>query len=85
MASTYDLVYSEQAADFLLSLTRPRLQPLLYDLRKLADDPFIRPDYTVKDFTGRDIDHLHVSECVIAFYLDHAVSELRIVDIVDVS
>ena len=85
MERPYNLVYSEAAADCLLGLKRSRLEPLLYDLRMLADDPFVCPDYTVRDVAGHDVEHLLISGFVVAFHLDHAVSELRILDISDVS
>ena len=85
MGSEYDLVYSEQAADFLLSFERARQASLLYDLRCLASDPFVRSDYCLNDEQGRQIEHLMVADFVIAFWVDHAASELRIVDITDVA
>lgn len=85
MASAYSLVYSEQAADFLLSLERSRLASLLYDLRILADTLFVRSDYVLNDSKGRSIDHLLIGDYVVAFWADHALSELRIVEISDVS
>lgn len=85
MGNAYSLVYSEQAADFLLALERPRLASLLYDLRVLADAPFVRSDYVLYDSKGRSIDHLLIGDFVVAFWPDHALSELRIVEISDVS
>jgi len=41
MENGCELVFSEHAAEFLLSLDRPRLSNLLYDLRILAKDPSI--------------------------------------------
>ncbi|HKK19448.1 MAG TPA: hypothetical protein VJ952_12295 [Opitutales bacterium] len=85
MASAYSLVYSEQAADFLIALERSRLISLLYDLRVLAKSPFMRSDYVLNDSQGRSIDHLLIGDFVVAFWADHALSELRIVEISDVS
>lgn len=85
MANGYSLVYSDQAADSLVLLERSRLANLLYDLRKLAIDPFVRSDYAVHDAQGRRVEHLMIGEFVVAFWLDHAASELRIVEITDIS
>ncbi len=85
MANPYSLVYSEQAADFLIALERSRLSSLLYDLRVLAKSPSIRSDYVLNDSQGRSIDHLLIGDYVVAFWADHALSELRIVEISDVS
>jgi hypothetical protein len=85
MANSYNLTYPETAADFLLSLNRGRLASLLYDLRCLASDPFVRSDYSVADNYGRPVEHILISDFVIAYWVDHATSEIRIVDITDVS
>ena len=85
MSSEYNLVYSQEAADFLLSLKRARLAYLLYDLRCLASDPFIRCDYSLDDEHGRRIEHLMVADFVIAFWVDHAASEIRILDLTDIA
>ena len=47
----------------------------------LAADPFVVSDYAVKDESGRDIDHLLVDAWVLAYWIDHAVREVRIVEI----
>ena len=85
MGSAYSLVYSEQAADFLLSLKRSRLASLLYDLSCLALDPFVRSDYRLEDEQGRKIEHLLIGDFVVAYWVDHASSELRIIDLSDVA
>jgi hypothetical protein len=85
MANGYSLVYAEQAADFLLSLKRSKLTALLYDLRCLALDPFVRSDYRLDDGQGRQIEHLLIDEFVIGFWVDHSSKELRIIDITAVA
>ena len=85
MAKSYNLVYSETTADFLLRLSKRRLSPLLYDLRKLAENPNVRSDYCVQDSQGRDVEHLLVGDFVVSYWPDHAVSEIRVVEITDVS
>ena len=49
MANAYSLVYSEHAADVLISLERHRLESLIYDLRNLAAAPFVRSDYVLNN------------------------------------
>lgn len=85
MANGYSLLYSEQAANFLLSLERGRLAALLYDLRVLANSPFLRSDYVLNDSKGRSIDPLLVEDFVVAYWADHSVGEIRIADITDIS
>ncbi|MFI5357061.1 MAG: hypothetical protein ACHQ4G_06985 [Opitutales bacterium] len=53
--------------------------------RQLADRPFGRSDYRLPDDEGREIEHLLIEDCVFAYWLDHAVPEIRIIDIEDAS
>ena len=63
---------------------RRRLQviPLV---RQLAAHPHIRSDYALADESGRQIEHLMVEDYVFAYWLDHAVREVRITNIDDAS
>lgn len=81
----YGAVFSADAAEFLTRLPRRRQAKLLRLAQRLADHPFVRPDYSISDESGRDIDHLLVEDFVFAYWLDHAVRELRIVEIEDAS
>jgi hypothetical protein len=85
MAKTYNLVFSEPAAEYLLPLSKKRLPGLLFDLRKLAENPSVRSDYILHDSQGRPIEHLLTGDFVDSYWLDHPVQEIRIVDIADVS
>jgi hypothetical protein len=77
------LVFSEGAADFVVRLSKRRQREVITLARKLAEDPFVRSDYSLPDEAGREIEHLMVEEYVFAYWLDHAVREIRITDIED--
>ncbi len=81
----YRPVFSEDAAQFLVGLPRRRQQRLVDLAVKLANNPFLRSDYSVTDESGRDIDHLLVDDFVFAYWVDHASKEVRILDIEDAS
>ena len=53
--------------------------------RQLAEHPFIRSDYALADESGRMIEHLLLEDFVFSYWIDHAVRELRIVEIEDAS
>lgn len=63
----------------------PRRQQIkgVVSARKLAEHPFVRSDYRLPDGAGREIEHLLVEEYVFAYWVDHSVREVRIVDIED--
>lgn len=80
---TYRPVFSEGAADFLVNLPRRRQREIIVLVRKLAEHPFVRSDYRLSDDMGREIEHLLIEEYVFSYWIDHAVREVRIVDIED--
>ena len=84
-ARTYALVFSESAADFILALPLRRRRRVRDSAGRLANDPFVRSDYSVQDDSGREIDHLLIEDFVFAYWVDHAAREVRIVDIDDAS
>jgi hypothetical protein len=81
----YALVFSESAADFILSLSTQRRRKVRTLAEHLARDPFVRSDYALPDEAGRMIEHLLIEDFVFAYWGDHAVCEIRIVDIEDAS
>jgi len=81
----YSLVFSESAADFILALPPRRRRKVRNSAGRLANDPFVRSDYSIPDDSGRGIDHLLIEDFVFAYWVDHAAREVRIVDIDDAS
>ncbi len=83
--AVYRPVFAEGAADFLVQLPKRRRQRVLALARQLATHPHIRCDYALPDESGRQIEHLMIEDYVFAYWLDHAVREVRITDIDDAS
>jgi mRNA-degrading endonuclease RelE of RelBE toxin-antitoxin system len=81
--SAYEPVFAERAAEFLLQLPKRRQRQVLALARQLADQPHVRSDYSLPDESGRAIEHLLIDDYVLAYWLDHAVREVRIVDVDD--
>jgi hypothetical protein len=53
--------------------------------QQLAEQPHVRSDYVLWDESSRPIEHLGIEDYVFAYWIDHAVREVRIVDIDDAS
>jgi len=80
----YEPVLSSKAAAFLIGLSKARQRKLIGLLYQLADSPSQIGDYSEPDDTGREVQFILVRDLLIAFWADHAVRELRIVDIEEV-
>ena len=83
--SGYEPVFAEGAAEFLLQLPRRRQRKVVALARQLATHPHVRSDYSLLDEAGRAIEHLMIEDYVFAYWVDHAVREIRITDIDDAS
>lgn len=81
----YDPVFAEGAAEFLLQLPKRRQRQVVALARQLATHPHVRSDYSLPDESGRAIEHLMIDDYVFAYWVDHAVREVRITDIDDAS
>jgi hypothetical protein len=80
----YEPVLSSKASAFLVATSKARQRKLISLLYQLADNPSQIGDYSEPDATGREVQFIFVRDLLIAFWADHAVRELRIVDIEDV-
>lgn len=83
--SSYEPVFAEAAAEFLLQLPKRRQKHVVALSRQLAAEPQLRSDYTLPDESGRPIEHLLIDDYVFAYWIDHAEREVRIADIEDTS
>jgi hypothetical protein len=81
---TYEPVLSSKSAGFLVALSKPRQRKLIALLYQLAENPSQIGDYSEPDDTGREIQFILLRDLLVAFWADHAVRELRIVDIEEV-
>jgi hypothetical protein len=77
----YHPFYSDIAAEFILSLPKRKGRKLLDICHQLAMNPFVRSDYSVKDTDGRDIEHIIIDGFLIAYWADHAVCKVMIVEV----
>ena len=77
----YHPFYSDVVAEFFVSLPKRKQRKLLSICNQLASNPFIKSDYSVRDSDGRDIEHILVEGFVIAYWVDHPVRKVMVVEI----
>jgi hypothetical protein len=80
----YRPFYSDLVAEFILGLRKRRQRKLIDLCNQLASNPFVKSDYSIKDTDGRDIEHILVSDFVIAYWVDHPACKVMITEVDDV-
>jgi hypothetical protein len=80
----YRPLYSDVVAELVLKLPRRRQRKLVDTCNQLARNPFVKSDYIVKDADDRDIEHILIDEFVVAYWVDHAVCKVMIVEVDDI-
>jgi hypothetical protein len=78
----YSSHLSAEAVTFVISLSKSRQRIVLEIAERIAEHPTKISDYRTKDAVGRDIDNLRVGKYIFTYWVDHAVKEVRITDIV---
>lgn len=74
---------SSQAA-FLVGLPRRQQRQVLDLADQIALHPFQISDYRTADAAGHELDNLLLDEFLFTYWLDHAVKEVRITEIIKV-
>jgi hypothetical protein len=77
-------VLSSKATAFIVGLSKARQRRWIALLFQLTENPNQIGDYAEPDAAGRDVQFILIRDLLIVFWADHAVSELRIVDIEEV-
>jgi hypothetical protein len=78
--NAYEPVLSSRALATLLSLTKKKQKQLADILFGLASTPTQPGDYRLPDDSGREIQYLLIGNYVTGYWPDHAMQELRIVE-----
>ena len=76
----YAPVLSSEATSMLIGLSRSKQQKMIDLLFRLAEHPSQPGDYSTRS-EGRDIQHLRLGDFRVSFWADHAVRELRVIDL----
>ena len=77
----YEPVLSSKALGAFLGLTKKKQKQLSKILYQLGSYPSQVGDYSFQDDTGRDVQYILLGDYVISFWADHAMKEMRIVEI----
>lgn len=80
-SSDYSSHLSAEAVAFVVSLPKRRQQTVLDIAERLAEQPQRISDFQSQDAVGRDIDNLQLGQYLFTYWIDHAVKEVRIIDI----
>lgn len=83
-AAVYEIycgVYEDALRALLAVCGARRREKLLDVIAALANDPFQEGDFTAVDKTGRPVQLRVVGRFVLSYWPDHAVKELRIIDL----
>jgi len=78
----YDAALSLKASAYLATPTHRKPRVVIEHITRLTATPGQIGDYAVRDSTGRPMENVLLGEWHLTFWSDHAVRELRIVDIV---
>jgi hypothetical protein len=77
----YEVYLRTEAFEFLRHRHTDERNRLLRLLSELGADPYRRGDFTERDLNGRDIQVLVFQRYAISYWADHAVKELKMIDI----
>lgn len=80
----YEAVFASIAVEFFASLTKRRQRKVLDRASELMSGPFLVPDFTSRDATGREISHLLVDDFIFDYWVDHAARQVVVTRIEDV-
>jgi hypothetical protein len=84
MASGYSYVLSEPVSEFAFRLSASEQKRLTLACRLLASSPDQVGLYPTRDETNRVLQNILIDNWAITFWTDHAVKEVRIVEVVQV-
>jgi hypothetical protein len=77
----YRVAVDLEAVQFL-ERTEERDRALVYRrILALAQNPFLTGDYTDRDATGRTIHDVIAGGCCLSYWVDHAVREVRVIEV----
>jgi len=82
MPGGYRYALSEAASEY--RLPAPEQMRLVFACRLLTNTPHRQGDYATTDETGRVLQNLLTEDWVLTYWVDHAASEVRIVEVAQV-
>jgi hypothetical protein len=83
-SSEYSSHLSSEAVAFVISLSKRKQRKVLDIADRLAMHPFKIGDYQTEDAVGHAVENIMVDEFHFTYWVDHAVKEVRIAEIIKV-
>ena len=77
----YEVYLRTEVFEFLRHRRIDERNRLLGLLHELGGDPYRRGDFAERDLSGRDVQVLIFQRYAISYWADHAVKELKVIDI----
>jgi hypothetical protein len=77
----YEVYLRAEAFEFLRRRHGDERSRLLRLLHELGRDPYRRGDFSERDLSGRDVQVLIFQRYAISYWADHAVKELKVIDV----
>jgi hypothetical protein len=77
----YEVYLRTEAFEFLRHRHIDARNRLLRLFHELGRDPYRRGDFSERDLSGRDIQVLILQRYAILYWADHAVKELKVIDV----
>lgn len=78
---SYHLLLAEAAVLFFRELDEDDQSVIWFRMKRLAGDPGQEPDLIAVDNSGREIEGVVEGVYAILYYVDHAVKEIKVIDI----
>ncbi len=83
MQVNYALFIRHEAYDVVVAASRGARDRIMKFIESLPADPFQSGDYLETDSTGRDCQVKIIGKYAVYFWTDHAVKEVKVVDVID--
>lgn len=81
MKDAWQLVFDEEAFQFVLARRLRERLALFKTLDSIRADPYQAPDFEVLDRTGRTLSVRRARPFLVTYWLDAAVKEVRVINI----
>ena len=82
-SSVYEPVLSGKASSFLIGVSKAKQRKIIALIFQISDHPGQVGDYSTRDDIGRDIQNVLLGDWQFSFWADHAVRELRVIEIAE--
>ena len=78
---SYSVFVESHIAELFPQMKIKERNQFLRLFRKLRNDPFMEGDYVERDHIGRLLQVLIVGQHAVVFWADHAVNEVKVIDL----